>query len=638
MSASPISAAAVVPSSILEDLLHKSDEHAWNQLDCWMKETRVFGNAVFPSGNPDAISPFVLAAYSGKYGILRGLFEGAIEPHTAIKTTSRIVARSRGSGHLECLKNATALLASSISGEVDIVKYLLESGADTNAVDCCGWTPLCRAAVRGDVAITGLLVDHCSDVNHVTPNGFTSAHLAAMNCDINILQLLAKYGAVLSDDSSSDAPCPLYVAAACGHREVVERLTSDPKCPIICKINGELLLGAAIYLQGWTLGPLHSGSERQALALWREALSLLGYHGLNLNVAAPSTYYGSEITDVQEFDEVYGNGGWFPQVLYQSLMIRERCLGPSYTVIPEMIDWLPCLAKQMRKIVVNSETESPWDMIAPGIIHIMDNHLQSCQKYFERAQYCQLLEGLDTATSYILSPVLDSGHDDIHLWIACVEYAISLLQLRFLMSSSEGYACGNPPKLVPIIIDFLLHIAAMDDVIISDVLEPTAGAGLIIECSLELTNACRHFVETYSLHPEQAGEVLNATISQSAKENGKECDVILQLLLHWFVRSGEPGAVNTPDHNGERPLCHAAKLHRAISNICRILLNYGAHPDATNARGKKAADYLTPYEALKLGLGQVTPLKCLASRKIVAAELSYDMLDLQLIEFVRMHA
>ena len=626
------------PNATLEDLLYKSDEQTWSQINFWMKE---FGDMLFPSGNPDAISPFVLAAYRGKYDTVCQLLEGATEPHTAINATSRIVATIRGSGHLECLTSVTALLASSISGQADIAEYLLEHGADVNAVDCCGWTPLCRAAARGDTAITGLLLDHCSDVNHVTPNGFTAAHLAAMNCDINTLQLLGKHGAILSDDSSNDVPCPLYVAAASGHREVVERLTSDEKCPMVCKINAELLLGAAIYLQSGALVPLHSDyiSGCQALAVWRDALSLLDYHGLQLNVAAPSTYYGSEITDVREFDDACRNG-WFPQVLYQSLMIRERCLGPHYTVIPEMMDWLSSFAKQTRTLVVNPEADSPWSIIAPVIIHIMDIHFQSCQKYFERAQYCQLLEGIDTATSYILSPIiLCSGyesHPDMYFWIACVEYATSLLQLRFLMSASEGYPCGNPPKLIPLIIDFLMHIALVDDITMD---YESAESGSIIECSLELVNACRQFVETCALHPEQAGEVLNATMSQSARKSGKESGVLLQLLLHWFVHCGASDAINMPDHNGERPLCLAAKLHyTTLPSACRILLNYGAHQDATNFQGKTAAEFLSPNEALKLGFSQIAPLKCLASRKILAAKLPYDMLDSQLIEFMRMHA
>ena len=600
-----------------------------------MKDIEEFGSALFPTGNPDAISPFVLAAYSGKYDIVCRLLEGATDPHSAINATSRIIARIRGSGRLECLTSVTALLASSISGQADIAKHLLEHGADVDAEDCCGWTALCRAAARGDIAITSLLLDCSGDVNHITPNGFTAAHLAAINCDINTLQLLGEHGAELSRDGLGEVPCPLYVAAACGHRDMVEKLTGDPTCPVICKINAELLLGAAMYLQGRALVPRHSNSGCPAVARWRDALSLLDYHGLVLSVAPPSAYYGSEITDVREFDDAYRHG-WFPHVLHQSLMIRERCLGPHYTVIPEMLDWLPSFAKQTRTLSIGAyETGSPWETIAPGIIHVMEIHIRLCQKYFERAQYCQLLECLDTATSYILSPIFDSGYDDMELWIACVEYAISLLQLCFLMATSDGYPCGNPPKLVPIIIDFLIHIALMDDI----TSEQNARGNPGIECSLELVNACWHFVQICAPHPEQAGDVLNATISQSARENSDECGVILQLLLHWFVHCGAAGAVNALDHNGERPLCLAAKLHCAAHpNACRVLLNYGAHPDAKNVQGKTAADFLSPLETQKLGLGQVPKLKCLASRKILAVKLPYDILDLQLVEFIRMHS
>lgn len=627
---------STLPRSVLEDLLYKPEEGSWGQLSHWMRDTKEFDSALFPTGNPDAISPFVLAAYSGKYDTVCRLLEGATDPHS-VNATSRIIARIRGSGRLECLTSVTALLASSISGQVDVAQHLLEHGADVDAEDCCGWTALCRAAARGDTAITSLLLDYSSDVDHITPNGFAPAHLAALNCDIDTLQLLGKRGAVLSRDGAANSaapPCPLYVAAACGHKDIVEKLTSDdPTCPIICKINAELLLGAATYLQGRSLVPRHSNSGCPTLARWRDALSLLGYHGLALNVAPPSTYYGSEIADVQEFDETYRRG-WFPHVLHQSLMIRERCLGPEYTVIPEMLDWLPSFAKQTR--VLRNKAGSPWEAVAPGIIHTMDIHIRLCQTYFERAQHCQLLECLDTATSYILFPVFDSGYYDMQLWIACAEYAISLLQLCFLMATSDGYPCGNPPKLVPIIIDFLIRIALMDDIATNYVSEQNASGSPTVECSMELVNACCHFVQTCAPYPEQAGEILNATISQSARENGEECGVVLQLLLHWFAHCGAADAVNALDHNGERPLCLAAKLH--YSDACHVLLKYGAHPDATNAKGKTAADFLSPLEAQKLGFGQVRQLKCLASRKILAAKVSYDRLDTQLVEFIHMHS
>jgi ankyrin repeat protein len=53
-----------------------------------------------------------------------------------------------------------ALMIAAAQGHVDTVRALLDAGADVNAADVTGWTPLHAAAYNGDLQIVKLLLGH----------------------------------------------------------------------------------------------------------------------------------------------------------------------------------------------------------------------------------------------------------------------------------------------------------------------------------------------------------------------------------------------------------------------------------------------------------------------------------------------
>ena len=80
----------------------------------------------------------------------------------------------------------------------DIVEFLLENDANVNAVNNNGETPLHNAAYRGHYDIGALLVDRGANVNAIDNNGETPLHNAASRGHLGIAALLLGSGANVS--------------------------------------------------------------------------------------------------------------------------------------------------------------------------------------------------------------------------------------------------------------------------------------------------------------------------------------------------------------------------------------------------------------------------------------------------------
>jgi ankyrin repeat protein len=95
--------------------------------------------------------------------------------------------------------------ASEGGGLVDATRWLLNHGADANAQDHNGWTPLLLAAESKHLEIVQMLLEHHADIHARNPRGEVALHLAVCGRDgffgphyqvnLNILQSLLDHGA-----------------------------------------------------------------------------------------------------------------------------------------------------------------------------------------------------------------------------------------------------------------------------------------------------------------------------------------------------------------------------------------------------------------------------------------------------------
>ncbi|KAJ3102794.1 hypothetical protein HDU96_009520 [Phlyctochytrium bullatum] len=92
-------------------------------------------------------------------------------------------------------------------GDVDIVRLLLDNGAEINGLDKGKRTPLLRAAYRGCLNVVQLLVERNADVNARDKNGLTARERALVRNERDIVKFLASRMSATTL-SAPDLPAP----------------------------------------------------------------------------------------------------------------------------------------------------------------------------------------------------------------------------------------------------------------------------------------------------------------------------------------------------------------------------------------------------------------------------------------------
>jgi ankyrin repeat protein len=107
--------------------------------------------------------------------------------------------------------------------DTESVKLLLDHGANVNARDGAGHTPLYKAAEHGDHAIVELLLQRGAEVNAKNVAGDTALHRAAQYGNVSAAQALVAHGADINALTQSGKTALQY-AREMGNKEFVDLL------------------------------------------------------------------------------------------------------------------------------------------------------------------------------------------------------------------------------------------------------------------------------------------------------------------------------------------------------------------------------------------------------------------------------
>jgi len=96
---------------------------------------------------------------------------------------------------------ATSLHIACREKNFEIVKILIDNGADVNVVDNEGWTPLMRAALTGDNDIVNLLLQNGAQANSINSIGESAIiHATTADCDACLNSMFEKFNFLLAMD------------------------------------------------------------------------------------------------------------------------------------------------------------------------------------------------------------------------------------------------------------------------------------------------------------------------------------------------------------------------------------------------------------------------------------------------------
>jgi len=119
-------------------------------------------------------------------------------------------------------KGMTPLHIAAYYGDTMVAHLFLKHGADANAHDSKGYTPLILAAMHGNIDVAMLLIEKGADIN-LTAKGYSVIMYAVVNNRTDFIKMLVHKGANVKT-SKSDLQTPLHFVAKYHNVEIAKLL------------------------------------------------------------------------------------------------------------------------------------------------------------------------------------------------------------------------------------------------------------------------------------------------------------------------------------------------------------------------------------------------------------------------------
>ena len=176
---------------------------------------------VLDAANKTAVE---LASDNGKAEVAKFIAEYKTDPSIRINLRSTTLDTAQvGTNQYATDEEMGSLHAAAEEGNVDLVKSLLERGADINDRDAYGGTPLYRAAAQGNVEVVDLLIEQGAEVDSPNNQGWTPLHIASQPGHLEAARVLIDHDANVNARQQNHWT-PIHFSAINDHLELVKLL------------------------------------------------------------------------------------------------------------------------------------------------------------------------------------------------------------------------------------------------------------------------------------------------------------------------------------------------------------------------------------------------------------------------------
>jgi ankyrin repeat protein len=181
---------------------------------------------------PNGSSVMLLAAYYGHAELAEVLVQHGAKPDVFeasalgdLETVRKLVTANPAAVNSFAADGFYPLGLAAFFGYRAIVEFLLKNGADVKAAarNAQKVTAMHAGATRGDAEIVKMLLEAGADPNAQQERGFVPLHSAAANGNFPVVQLLLQHGA-RADAKADDGKTPADMAADRGHKDLAETL------------------------------------------------------------------------------------------------------------------------------------------------------------------------------------------------------------------------------------------------------------------------------------------------------------------------------------------------------------------------------------------------------------------------------
>ncbi len=156
--------------------------------------------------NAKGQTALILASIQMQEDLMRSILEAGADPN------------------IQNHKGVTALVEATYKGIPSNVSLLLNHGAEVDLADKDGWTPLFWSIYKNYYPITKTVIESNTNINHVSIDGMSPLIFATKEGNTAIATLLLSKGATNPDLQDNDGMTALMHASVGGHKTIVKKM------------------------------------------------------------------------------------------------------------------------------------------------------------------------------------------------------------------------------------------------------------------------------------------------------------------------------------------------------------------------------------------------------------------------------